>query len=317
MTGQLYSGLPANIATVATVNISGTNNANPIQVTTAAPHNLRTGDWVNIRGHVTQTSANCVNKVVTVLDATNFTIPIDGTGNAPGGATGVVVGRSYTGNVATLPADGDAYAAATYVPGYAASLDRDAFVRAAGLGKWMLVDVLNFDLAGASLSFQWAYRVGAPIGNVWTELTTDGTLAGPPVTWQVPEAAIGDMFECQLDTSWAISGGGAGYTPQVGIAWAVATYGNTPNHAAYLTNVPTGDKTFTLPVGIQCNVPVTLKAMIGLSGNNTNITYSGTNTVGQLFMQPWIQGQGVSSTVSLIGNYQFQVKQYRQTGVII
>jgi hypothetical protein len=316
MTGQLYSGQTANISNAGAIAISATNNANPIQVTTSSPHGMRTGDLCNIKGHLLQTSANCVSRVVTVIDAANFTIPIDGTGNPAGGATGFVYTRAYTANVATLPADGDAYAAATYVPGYVAALDRTAFERAA-MGRWTLVDVLNFDLAGAAASFQWAYRTGAPIANAWTELTTDGTSGGPPVSWIVPGVALGDVIECQLEASWAISGGGAGYTPQIGIAWAVPLYGVTPVHATYLANVPTGDKTFTLPVAIQCNIPVTLKAVIGLAGNNTLFTFAGTNTVGQLYLQPWIQGQGVSSTVSLIGNYQFRVKQYRQTGIII
>ena len=105
MTGQLYGGIPANIVTTNTVNISASTNANPIQITTAAPHRLRTGDVVDIGGHLLNLPANCVNQPVTVVDGVNFTIPIDGTAAAAGGATGQVVPLAYTQNIATIPAD--------------------------------------------------------------------------------------------------------------------------------------------------------------------------------------------------------------------
>lgn len=76
------------------VNIASSTNATPIAVTTSAAHNLAAGNYVAIASHATNSNANGVWKVGSVLSSTQFTIvQIDGTnttGNGVGGATGTV-----------------------------------------------------------------------------------------------------------------------------------------------------------------------------------------------------------------------------------
>jgi hypothetical protein len=315
MTGQLYSGQPGNITNPGQIAISSTTSANPIQVTTSSPHGLTTGDWVNIFGHFGQTSANCVNKRVTVLSATTFTIPIDGTANPAGGISGSVVPRSYALNVATLPADGDAYAAATYVPGYAAALDRSAFERGS-TGSLCVVGEITPAAAygGSGPTTPWAALTGAPLANAWTQmLAMPGS--GPTPTWTIPEVAIGDILICDLHGTMMISNASSGqYTPQIGLGWTVRRYdGVTPLAGSYAI---TGDKANTVVIpAVNWCTPISLRALIGVGINSTLISYPGTNTVGQLWLQPWVQGQGVGATISLVGDFTMQVRQWRPTGI--
>lgn len=74
--------VPANIAGTVT----GATNANPIQITTLAAHNLNSGDTVTITGVTGNTAANG-SFVVTVVDATNFTIAIAGNGSYVSGGS--------------------------------------------------------------------------------------------------------------------------------------------------------------------------------------------------------------------------------------
>lgn len=85
----------AAVALGATVNISGSTNAYPIVVTTAAAHGLSTGDTVRIADHLINTSANGT-WTATNLTSTTFSIPVAGNGIGVG-----------TGRIAELPTDSD------------------------------------------------------------------------------------------------------------------------------------------------------------------------------------------------------------------
>ncbi len=63
----------------AGVNISAVSSANPAQVTTTQGHNLINGDFVFVSGVFGTTVVNGGPFVVTVIDPTNFTIPVDTT----------------------------------------------------------------------------------------------------------------------------------------------------------------------------------------------------------------------------------------------
>lgn len=81
--------VPAGISAL----VAGATNANPIQITTVANHNLVQGDVVTIAGVLGNTAANGV-WVATVVSPTSFTIPANGTG-----------GQSYlSGGTVTTPA---------------------------------------------------------------------------------------------------------------------------------------------------------------------------------------------------------------------
>lgn len=75
------------LAPFTPVAISGSTDANPVVVTTAAAHGLSTGDTVVVAEHLTNTAANGT-WVATVLSSTTFSVPADG--NGTGGATGTV-----------------------------------------------------------------------------------------------------------------------------------------------------------------------------------------------------------------------------------
>ncbi len=76
------------------VSITSSTNATPIVVTTATAHGLTAGKAVSIVGHTTNTNANGVWQVGTVISSTQFQIlQQDGsntTGNGVGGASGTV-----------------------------------------------------------------------------------------------------------------------------------------------------------------------------------------------------------------------------------
>lgn len=69
------------------INISGSTNANPSVVTTAAAHGYSSGDVVEILNHAVNTNANNT-WIITVLSTTTFSIPQPG--NGTGAASGTV-----------------------------------------------------------------------------------------------------------------------------------------------------------------------------------------------------------------------------------
>lgn len=74
----------------AQVAVTAASNASPIQITTGVPHNLTTGDTVNISGVTGNTSANGLF-VITVVNGTQFTLN-GSTGNGTYGNGGIVEG---------------------------------------------------------------------------------------------------------------------------------------------------------------------------------------------------------------------------------
>lgn len=74
------------------ITITTSSVANPSTITTAAAHGLVTGDTVLIAGHSGSTPSINGSQVVTVTDATHFTIPV----NVTVGGTGGTVTRTNT-----------------------------------------------------------------------------------------------------------------------------------------------------------------------------------------------------------------------------
>jgi len=71
------------------VGITSSSVANPTTITTSAPHNLTTGNQVNISGHTGSTPAISGVYTVTVTGANTFTIPVNVTVGGTGGSIGV------------------------------------------------------------------------------------------------------------------------------------------------------------------------------------------------------------------------------------
>lgn len=64
--------------------VTASTDADPVTVTTALAHGFTTGDVVEILNHAGNTPANGTH-IVTVVDATNFTIPVPGIAAGTGG----------------------------------------------------------------------------------------------------------------------------------------------------------------------------------------------------------------------------------------
>lgn len=75
---------------VATVAVSSVSQASPAVVTTAAPHNLNTGDLVRLTNVTGMTQISGLDFTVTVTGATTFTIPLDTSGFATPGSAGAM-----------------------------------------------------------------------------------------------------------------------------------------------------------------------------------------------------------------------------------
>ncbi len=74
--------------------VTGATNANPIVITTAAPHGLTMGQPVKISGVLGNTAANVTGEKVTVLTDTTFSIPVAGSGGYTSGGT--VAGNTWS-----------------------------------------------------------------------------------------------------------------------------------------------------------------------------------------------------------------------------
>jgi hypothetical protein len=213
------NGFPRNVVSnaPAAINIASSTNANPIVVTTSAPHNLTTGDVVSIQGHQVNTSANRM-AVVTVLSATTFSISdylLGGTvaGVGIGGATGTV--QAYgTGTTFAIPADGvDNEAAASVNTPFNALADRTAFLTAA--------------TGGYSLSQTGIYQGGNPgmnlslTNNAWTAQGTVAFYTPPVITGLYP--AI-DLIELDISSSEIITVGSSTGVSAIRVAPFVSFY---------------------------------------------------------------------------------------------
>ncbi|HEX5016508.1 MAG TPA: hypothetical protein VFX15_02855 [Actinomycetes bacterium] len=79
------TGAEANVGDTGPVSVTAASVANPTQLTTATAHGLTTGETVTLAGFDTTPTING-SRVVTVVDTTHFTVPVnvsavtDGTG---------------------------------------------------------------------------------------------------------------------------------------------------------------------------------------------------------------------------------------------
>jgi hypothetical protein len=231
-----YNGISANISgnLPASKNIASSTNTNPIVIQTSTAHGLTTGDYADVKGHQTNTSANAVWPV-TVIDSTHFSVPNAGIG--VGGATGTVQSLAL-GPTGAIPSDGDADVAASVNAQFERLADQTAFL---GLGTGYL------KLAGRVVlqntfgpSNNWCHIAGATIGpSTWNTLLTDVNLtvlgaeqgclsvntggpgAGNPFVCSVDGIAGADIVEITMETNVTIQSSGDYY----GLFWALTAPG--------------------------------------------------------------------------------------------
>jgi len=307
MPGQTYGGLPSQITNPTAVNISQATAANPIQVTTSSSHGLTTGDWVDIFGSA-NVNANCVNTPVTVIDATNFTIPINGTGAVNGGATGTVQQLAYTQNIATIPADGDSNAAATYVPGYQAVLDRSAFQRA-NTGQYKLPQFQETDAADTTFNVV-AYSAGqAFTANTYVNPTT---VNGPGPTYTFTNVSTSDVLEVQYNITVSCSNS-VGGTPLCKVKLQYA------RGAGAYQDISGAAYHFSIPGAVVMNVPMAFSFMLGGPATNNPISFAGppVHTVDSISMRVQVAiSVSQTETISVFKEQYLCVRQWRQVSIL-
>jgi hypothetical protein len=87
------------ITSKASATISSSGSQSPVQVITSASHGFASGDSVTISGH--DNSDLNGTFTVTVIDATTFSVPIDGSINGPGTGVGTITPAGSTLSIST------------------------------------------------------------------------------------------------------------------------------------------------------------------------------------------------------------------------
>lgn len=189
MAGTAYNGIPGNVLPAAGLAILSTTHGNPTTIHTAAAHGLRTGDVVDITEHHVCTAANGVGFVVTVTGTNTFTIPVNSSTYSNGANTGFVWPQAFTGNVTLLPANGDAYSAATYIPAAACEADRTA---------WQLTQTGLYRIAGGVFSLT-SVQLDPTFSTIWGYVSQNtghtASAMGPIVTAQSGSTPKGSILQ--------------------------------------------------------------------------------------------------------------------------
>jgi hypothetical protein len=303
--------------------IASTVKGNPTTVNTQAPHNLLTGDIVDITDHQVCTGVNGVNLPVIMTSPTQFTVPVDTSTYTSGGLTGIVWPRAYTANRTTIPVDGDPNDASTYAPGFMSASDQNAFA-IYQTGAWRLVNLTRTNIhTDPTYATAWAY-VKNPSG-------VSGSAGGPVVIGSIAgstpygslmkgttplNVAFGDYVEVQLDFSYKWVGG-LGSNANQNIFFAL-------NYAYYVPGTAT--PTFTQQVdqsGKVANAQIISSAQTVLQGSMSlrgliqpgTLQGSGAVDTAGLFDCQLYAGQGSGTSADtpaeLVGDAQFMFRLWR------
>jgi hypothetical protein len=320
--GTAYNGLNGNVVIPASVAITSSTAANPTVIQTTAAHGLTTGDYVDILFHTTNTGANCINQPVTVVDATHFSVAID-THTAAAGAGGGVYPRQFTGNVSLNPANGDSLSAATWIPGMSNASDRTTGL-IARMPAWSL---MYNDIVAAKTTDPLFTGAG---GGYWFDFTsavasyTPATLTGTPVIWSCMNVATTDKVE--VDVSMTVLD--LPVTSTVFSQFDIALYyqfvpmSGSPTIGSF-SPVLGSEKAFlqagaTSPTTSQA-MSFQLKGLLGPAtgiGTPNPLTLTAPNTVGKLYLAPFICPNSANQRFTGVGNYMVNCKVWRPTGVL-
>ena len=310
--GTIYDGIPGNIAFPAAVAITSTTFTNPITVTTSAPHGLQTGDKSRIYQHTLNTSANGV-WTITRTGSSTYTIPVAGI--AAGGATGLSQGLVY-GAALTLPADGDADAAATFNAALAPLTDRSAvLVPAIGAYKLAQKSIAYYSNPLAGVGTPWCHIAAGVVtaatpaqmtsdGVAWAQVagsnfTTLPTTGGVAPVFAMTGITFGDLIQVTLTTTLNLAAAGAG---------RIALYGS----AGTPTIVPSWPGGYAAVAGASTYGPIAVEA-VSVTGVST-IGFAGVDT---FWIQPVYVPVASSGSTSPIfgGDTVLVVDVLRPTGV--
>jgi hypothetical protein len=285
-----YNGLAANIVAPAAVNIASSTNTTPIQITTSSPHDLTTGDTVDVSGHHTNTNANG-QWVVSVLSTTQFTLVGSTLNGNTGGATGQVQSLASGPTYAT-PNDGDARNAASVDVALDALGDRTAML-AVATGAYKLAQYLNFQADNGFSLTEYA-QCNVVSLSTYTQFTT---LPGP-MPWTIDGLVNGDIVEFEWSGTW----GTAGSPTLVYLALGVSSF--EPGGSGTWMKIQASGQFWQGPGGVQVYHPVTLTGYTsfgGVPGYDMSVQLMAATT-------------GAIADISLFGDYNLTARVWRPTG---
>lgn len=226
-----YNGQTANVMFQSQKSVSAATNLTPIQITTTVPHQLTTGDLVNVAGVAGNTAANG-DWPISVVDASNFLL----VGSAGNGAytTGGTVQSLGMGTTYPIPSDGDARNAASVNGAFESLGDRTA-VLGASVGAYRLLKYWNVGVDDPTENASWTGGTITLSVSTWAPLYAIFTSLTDPLLGFLQ---AGDIIEMELSATyeWAESGssGGEGVLLGLGIGYFVA--GGTPTIPAKIPN---------------------------------------------------------------------------------
>lgn len=236
-----YGGIPSNVVLAGTA--LGINNSiagNPTTIVCSSAHNLMSGDVVDIYNHSTNTGANCIQKTITVVNSTTFTIPVDTTGYTNGGVTGLVQPYAYVNNRAQIPSGGDPYRAATFAPGFAVNMDTSSFLLTQQSIYRLVLGFSSTVNQDPNYTDNWAYvpnNEGATLTTMKpvtlsNQTTPYGSLLGGFLNNSIAVAS-NDILELTFDFTYQYYGSVAGLSNQnlyfqLNYAYYVFGFGGSP-----------------------------------------------------------------------------------------
>lgn len=284
-----YNGISANVsANLPTpVGIGGVTVANPATILTSPAHGLATGDTVHIKGHGTGGARTLVNgiHVVTVVDPTHFSIPLDA-GGTDAVASGAV--QALTVGTYPIPSDGDNIDAAAVNPAEEEAGDRTAYLS---------VSTGAFKLAGMQPVGNASWQHTGALGTPWVTVAglTATVWTSAAFSWNLDDLCVGDVVDVEL-TSTLDAGG---VTNAAGARLEVSTFppNTTPPADAALVGSAQG---LSHTAGIA---PCCLHGQLTMGVNGTcRVTL-------------YVSGLTNGDTVTLDGDYQMTMTVWRPTGM--
>ena len=280
-----YNGQAGNIAIPGSlsINLMTGTGVNPTVLFFAAPHGLSTGDLVNVSQVDGNTNANGIWPI-TVINATQFSIPVTGNGSygGPQGlATPLTMGQTFQ-----VPSPGDGRKAASVNTGFEALADRTAkLVSMTGARKLVALQI-NETNNPPSVVSTWASA--ATSSTAWT------VAAGGPLPILLLNTGViqNDIVEVSVTSSISIAG--AAGTVSVSIGYAIAPVLGTftpiklPGSGVYMGTAGGG---FCCHGAVSASATGNLKVYVGCEANVAGAT-----------------------TTNWVGDYEFVIKVWRPTG---
>lgn len=311
-----YRGITTNVFSFPTaVTVTGTASAlagAAVQITTATPHGLNSGDLVHVSQIQGTIEANGI-RPASVVDPVNFTVPVPFSNAYTLGGTVQPLVYPYI----PIVSDGDDPSAANFNTGGAIpNADRTTF-EMTSTGAYKLSQIY-YD------QFYDNNAVGSSVATAWLDLTWGTTgiwlAAGVPANFSAHTYHFGapggwpytgnpgpivveptDRVELEFNGTCSYNYAGGATFAQLGLSFAASN--QAPGHSLVLVNEPGSISVVNRQAGANDFNTVSLKTVL-------NITTSGVLTVNLAVNQ-----SQAGASMSLVGGYSFTAKVWRVTAV--